>query len=104
MVLSADNQAFTLSTDGLLTMLDTATQEFLWKKQLPMGKTEPYRLRHMGRNLLAYSDERASLFNAQGQVLFEQPLEGDGQSVVEIFKADDAMFSCFVRGSQVILY
>jgi hypothetical protein len=35
MILFADNQAYTLSTDGLLTMFDTSTQNIRWKKQLP---------------------------------------------------------------------
>lgn len=35
---------------------------------------------------------------------FEQPLEGEGKSVAEIFKADESIFSCFVRGDTVVVY
>ena len=31
-ILFADNQAYTLSTDGLLTLFDTNTQAIQWKK------------------------------------------------------------------------
>mmetsp|Transcript_7238 Transcript_7238/g.8684 ORF Transcript_7238/g.8684 Transcript_7238/m.8684 type:complete len:81 (+) Transcript_7238:222-464(+) len=75
-----------------------------WKKQLPMGAYEDYRLRHMGLNLIAFSDERATMFNSQGSVAFEQPLEGDGRSVIEMFKGDDGNYSCFVRGDNIVVY
>lgn len=32
MILFADHKAYTLSTDGLLTMFDTTTQAMTWKK------------------------------------------------------------------------
>ena len=34
MVLYADHSAYTLSTDGLLTLFDTTTQTMRWKRQL----------------------------------------------------------------------
>ena len=58
----------------------------------------------MGRNLLAYSDERVAMFNSQGHVIFEQPLEGSGHSTVEMFQNESQIFSCFVRGDTVYVY
>jgi len=64
LVLFADSEAYTLSTDGLLSLFDTKTQTISWKKQLPQGKFEDYQLRHMGRNLIAHSDERVAMINS----------------------------------------
>ena len=58
----------------------------------------------MGRNLIAYSDERVAMFNSQGHVIFEQPLEGDGPSAVEMFMVDSGIYSCFVRSDIVTVY
>lgn len=35
LILFADSAAYTLSTDGLLSLFDTKTQTIQWKKQLP---------------------------------------------------------------------
>ena len=35
LILFAGSQAYTLSTDGLLTLFNTSTQAIEWKKQLP---------------------------------------------------------------------
>lgn len=35
LILFSDSAAYTLSTDGLLTLFDTKTQTIQWKKQLP---------------------------------------------------------------------
>ena len=35
LVLFGDSQAYTLSTDGLLSLFDTKSQTIQWKKQLP---------------------------------------------------------------------
>ena len=58
----------------------------------------------MGRNLIAHSDERVAMFNSQGHVIFEQPLEGEGPSAVEMFMVDSGIYSCFVRGDLVTVY
>ena len=59
----------------------------------------------MGRkHLMAHSDERVAMFNPKGEVVFEQPLEGDGPSVVEMFQIEATLFSCFVRGDIVTVY
>jgi hypothetical protein len=58
----------------------------------------------MGLSLLAYSDERVSMINAQGSVVFEQPITGSGRSLVEMFKDSEGTYSCFVRGDNVIVY
>jgi len=104
LVLFTDRQAYSLSTDGLLTFFDTTSQQMSWRKQLPQAHREKYTLRHLGRNLIALSDNRVAMFNSQGHIIFEQPLEGDGPSVAEIFKADESIFSCFVRGDDVVVY
>ena len=38
MILFKDHSSYTLSSDGLLTMFDAATQTMLWKKQMPQGQ------------------------------------------------------------------
>ena len=105
MILYADHKSYTLSTDGLLTMFDTTTQTMLWKKQMSQAQFgEQYRLRHVSKNVLVYSDERATMFGANGQIAFEEPLEGEGHSVVEMWREGDSFYSCFVRGNIVTVY
>ena len=85
LVFIGNNQAYTLSTDSLLTLYDTFEEEIVWKKQLPQGPNESYKLRHLGRNLLIHSDNRVSMINSAGHVIWEQPLSGDGSAAVEMF-------------------
>ena len=42
LVFIGNNQAYTLSSDSLLTLYDTAEQKIVWKKQLPQGSNESY--------------------------------------------------------------
>lgn len=58
----------------------------------------------MGRNLIAYSDGRVAMINSQGHVIFEQPLEGQGPSLVEMLAEDSGIFSCIVRGDIVTVF
>ena len=45
------------------------------------------------------------MFNSQGHVIFEQPLEGSGHSTVEMFQNDEnQIYSCFVRADTVYVY
>jgi len=44
------------------------------------------------------------MFNSLGHVIFEQPLEGEGRAVVEMFTIETGIFSCFVRGDIVTVY
>jgi len=86
LILYPDNTAYTLSSDGLLSLFDTTTETIKWKKQLPNGKTESYKMRHFGPSLLVFSDERASMIHSQSnQTIFEEPLGGEGPSVAELF-------------------
>ena len=85
LVFIGNNQAYTLSSDSLLTLYDTAEERIVWKKQLPQGTNESYKLRHLGRNLLIHSDNRVSMINSAGHVIWEQPLSGEGSAVVEMF-------------------
>ena len=55
-IVLGDNAFYTLSTNGLLTLFDANRNMSTWKKKLPQGEHENYRLRHIGRNLIAYSD------------------------------------------------
>ena len=103
-ILFAAGQAYTLSTDGLLTLFDTNNQKIEWKKQLPQGQHEEYRLRHFRRNLVAHSDERVAMFNSAGHVIFEQPVDGAGPSVLEMFHIGDGIFTVVVRGDIVTVF
>ena len=85
LVFIGSNQAYTLSTDSLLTLYDTYEEKIVWKKQLPQGSNESYKLRHLGRNLLIHSDNRVSMINSAGHVIWEQPLSGDSSAAVEMF-------------------
>ena len=98
------NQAYTLSKDSLLTLFDTVEQKVQWKTQLPQGLRESYKLRHKGRNLLIHSDHRASMINSAGNVIWDQPLTGDGKAVVEMFNVGNDVFSVFVKQDQVTIY
>ena len=82
-----DNMVYTLSTDGVATLFKTDTKTIKWKKTLPRGKNpETYAMRHLGRNLLVHSSERAMLINSAGHVIFEVPFpEHKGKVPIEIF-------------------
>jgi hypothetical protein len=100
----SESQAYTLSTDALLTLFDTHTQQIQWKKQLPReNQDEKYSLRRLGRNLVVHSNERGLMVNSVGHVIFEHPLEGSGKSVVEFFSSGD-FYSVFVREDMVTIY
>ena len=85
LVFIGTNQAYTLSADALLTLYDTAAEKIEWKKQLPQGENETYKLRHLGRNLIVHSNKRVTMINSAGHVIWEQPLVGSGNAVVEMF-------------------
>ena len=44
------------------------------------------------------------MFNSQGHVIFEQPLEGTGRAAVEMFQVEGQIYSCFVRGDSIVVY
>ena len=44
------------------------------------------------------------MVNAQGNVVYEQPLMGTGRSLVEMFITNNTIYSCFVRGDSVVVY
>jgi hypothetical protein len=83
-----DSFVYTLSTDGIVTYFNTNTQAIAWKKTLPRGTTgEQYKMRHIGKNLLLHSNNRALLLNSAGHVIFEVPFVGAKSRVpVEIFQ------------------
>jgi hypothetical protein len=82
-----DSFVYTLSTDGIVTYFNTNTQAIAWKKTLPRGnENETYKMRHIGKNLLLHSNNRAMLFNSAGHVIFEVPFVGSTTRVpIEIF-------------------
>lgn len=104
LVFIGTNQAYTLSTDSLLTLYDTASEKIEWKKQLPEGETETYKLRHLGRNLIVHSNKRVTMINSAGHVIWEQPLVGNGNAVVEMFQAGSDVWSVIVKEDQVVIY
>ena len=106
MIFIGENQAYTLSSDALLTLFDTSTQTIQWKKQLPVNADQPesYQLRHLGRNLLVQSNERVLMVNSVGHVIFEQPLTGVGLSKIDIFTHQSKVHSVFARGNSVTIY
>ena len=70
-VFIGSQQSYILSTDGLLTLFDNAFQSTVWRKQLPVNERESYSMRHLGRNLVVHSDERAIMINSAGHIIFE---------------------------------
>ena len=44
------------------------------------------------------------MFNSSGDVAFEEPFEGEGPSVAEMWREGDNFYSCFVRGNIVTVY
>ena len=64
-----------------------------------------YRLRHIGRNLIIYSDERVVMVNSVGHVIFEVPLLGESSSALEIFQEKSGdIFTIMVRDKLVTVY
>jgi len=62
-------------------------------------------MRHVGRNLVVHSNERAIMINSAGHIIFEHPLEGTGPAVAEFFQdVRGEIVSCFVRGEKVTIY
>ena len=104
LVFIGTNQAYTLSSDSLLTLYDTVEEKIDWKKQLPQGENETYKLRHLGRNLVVHSNRRVSMINSAGHVIWEQPLLGNGNAVIEMFQVGSDVYSVFVKEDQVVIY
>lgn len=106
LVYIGDNQAYTLATDGLLTLYDTLNQNIVWKKQLPVDAQddEEYELTHIGRNLMVYSNRRAVLINSVGHVIFEVPLEGDAEAAVEMFQMKSDIYTTILKGNKLTIY
>ena len=85
-------------------MFDVNSQTILWKKQMAPSDNG-YRLRHIGRNLVIYSDERVAMVNSVGHVIFEVPLLGDSTSALEIFQEKGGdIFTIMVRDKLVTVY
>jgi hypothetical protein len=99
-----DGQTYTLSTDSLLTLFDTFTNTIVWKKQMPFDN-DGYRLRHIGRNLIIYSNERVAMMNSVGHVIFEIPLLGESASALELFQVKNGdVYTVMVRDRLVTIY
>ena len=104
LIFIGEGQSYTLSTDHLLTLFDVNSQAIVWKKQLAASEGG-YRLRHIGRNLIVYSDERVVMVNSVGHVIFEVPLLGESASALEIFQEKNGdIFTIMVRDKLVTVY
>jgi len=72
---------YTVSKDGLLSLFDYKTQEFVWKNKLTLSKPatqeaegpedELFKFGYLSRNLLVHSQRRAMLVNTAGHANFE---------------------------------
>jgi len=70
-----------------------------------MNLEESYRIRNVGRNILAVSDERGIMINSVGHVVYELPFEGSGNSVAEIYQdRNGEIVSSFVRNDNFYVY
>ena len=106
------NLVYTMSTNGLLTLFDTESQNIYWKKQLPTSLGQDYKLRYLSRNLLVYSDDRALMVNTAAHVIYDVHLEGElNQGVpqpsnlaVEMFEHSGHIYSVFAKDYKVIIY
>jgi len=63
-------------------------------------------MRHIGKNLLLHSNNRALLFNSAGHVIFEVPFVGSkGRVPIEIFQSKSGdYFIVFAIGQKVTIY
>lgn len=85
-------------------MFDVNSQSIVWKKQMA-ACDGGYRLRHIGRNLVIYSDDRVAMVNSVGHVIFEVPLLGDTASALELFQEKNGdIFIVMVRDRLVTVY
>ena len=102
-----DGFVYTLSTDGVVTYFNTNNQKIQWKKTLPRGNgDETYQMRHLNKNLLLHSNNRAMLFNSAGHVIFEVPFVGStGKVPIDIFQtADSNIYIVFAVGQKLTIY
>jgi selenocysteine lyase/cysteine desulfurase len=66
---------YIISKNGLLSLFNTDTQKFVWKKKLTGSlandANEQYNFKYLSRNLLVHSQKRAMLVNTAGHANFE---------------------------------
>ncbi len=67
--------AYTLSSDGVVALFDTLTEQIHWQKDLPADGLNAYSVRYLSRNLLVYSTRRAVMLNSKGHIIFEQQFD-----------------------------
>ena len=71
---------------------------------MPLGDGG-YRLRHIGRNLVIYSNDRFAMINSVGHVIFEVPLLGESSASLEMFQAKSGdIYTVIVRDKLVTIY
>ena len=51
-----------------------------------------------------HSNKRVTMINSAGHVIWEQPLVGNGNAVVEMFQAGSDVWSVIVKEDQVVIY
>lgn len=113
---------YTISKDGLLSLFNTDTQSFAWKKKLTVAQpgeafAEVFECRYLSRNLLAHSQRRAMLVNTAGHANFEIDFgslfgasavtaQNDGlhPPVAAMFDFEGQIYSCFAFGNSLVIY
>jgi len=114
------DSVYTISKDGLLSLFNTETQRFLWKKKLTKSQNqfnEVFDFKYLSRNLLAHSQRRAMLVNTAGHANYEVDFgqlfgdsvlsaQADGAQppVATMFDFEGQIYSCFAFGNSVTVY
>ena len=107
---------YAVSTDGVLSLFNVNTQEFVWKRQLTISGSgeEIFNLAYLSRNLLVYSQHRAMLLNTAGHFNFEVDFASlfnqdvatasGSKPVAAMFDHEGQLYSCFAHGNKAVLY
>ena len=112
---------YSVTTDGVLSLMDLTAEKFIWKRQLTSQKSngiqdapEEFKLSYLSRNLLVYSKQRALLVNTAGHanleidfgVLFgkKTPDWSKSNAVATMFDYEGQVFSCFALGNKAVIY
>lgn len=115
------DSVYTVSTDGLLGLFNTVSQEFDWKKRLTTvqqyDQPEKFQLRYLSRNLLVFSQRRAMLFNTAGHANIEIDFgsifgtsaikafeSGKGTPLADLINYNGNIVTCILFGNKAVFY
>jgi hypothetical protein len=117
------NWIYTVSKDGLLSLFDYKTQQFVWKNKLTLSRSgmqdalqqqELFQFGYLSRNLMVHSQRRAMLVNTAGHANFEIDFatifgeaatkEGSLLPIARIFDNESHIYTCFAFGNKVVVY